>query len=460
MSEQPRPVNPLAALTLVIVFPRQTFRRLKRRPNWVVPLVFIVAAVIAKSLLSLESGVLDEVLRAEAMRTGVDIDVVRSGAPVAFAMSGVVGVPVVILLQSLFFMAVGRVFGGYCTFRTSLSTIAYASVPVGVGALAAAALLPLTHSPDLGADLSRFVDPATRPFLWGVARELGVVPIWFYVLVGIAASPVLGLGKRRARLATLTFAVVHIMIMSWLGVSEARSQEDPLESWLAEEGDHAVVHVARGTEPSVAREAAAAADSLAARVGAILGELPERIDCYVYSSVGEKERLTGNAALAHGVTWASAVHVAWEGEREVALARELAKVAGAEALGKMYNPFLGDGLALYAGGRWGGRAVGGIAAGLHADSELPGLRELVDPAGYDLVGERSREVAAGSFTAFLIDEMGLEGYRDFYSRVARTRVPLADALEQSLGDSLGGVEDDWMAYVARGHHRRDGRSTD
>lgn len=61
-----RPINPLSALTLVLVFPRRTFERLQIRPRWVLPLVFVVAAVLAKSLLALGSGVLDQVLESEA----------------------------------------------------------------------------------------------------------------------------------------------------------------------------------------------------------------------------------------------------------------------------------------------------------------------------------------------------------------------------------------------------------
>jgi hypothetical protein len=151
IAQQPqRSLNPLAALTLVLVFPGQTFRRLSERPNWIVPIAFVVAAVVAKSLLSLASGVLDPALQSEAFLTGADMDLVRRSAPMTFIASGVVGVPVVITVQALFLKAVGRLFDGLVPFKTSLSTIAYASVPIGVGALAAAALIPLTHSADIG----------------------------------------------------------------------------------------------------------------------------------------------------------------------------------------------------------------------------------------------------------------------------------------------------------------------
>ncbi len=40
-----RPLNPLAAMTLVLVYPRKTFERLVERPRWILPLVFVVLRV-------------------------------------------------------------------------------------------------------------------------------------------------------------------------------------------------------------------------------------------------------------------------------------------------------------------------------------------------------------------------------------------------------------------------------
>jgi len=444
----------------VLVFPRQTFQRLTVRPNWIVPIVFVVAAVIAKSLLSLGSGILDEALQAEAMQTGVDMEMVRQGAPMAFILSAVVGVPLVVLLQSLFFMAVGRLYGGYSSFKLSLSTIAYASVPVGVGALAAAALIPITHSPDLGADLTRLVDPGAQPFLWGAARELGAVPLWFYLLVGIAARPVLKLPKRRARLAAVTFAAIHILIMSWLGMTEARSMIDPMENWFEVETAHAVLHFPEETSDDAVGAARRATSLGEERVKSIAGAVPERIDLYFYSSVGQKERLTGNGAYAHSVTWANAVHVAWDGDRLVPLVREMAKVASARVLGKMYNPFVADGLATYAGAYWAGRPVSEAAAELMAGGEIPELRDLTDPGEYVALEPHAREIAAGSFTEFVIDEIGTGSYRELYSYVSRTRADVGAALERSLKDSLVGVENRWRSFIAVRDARVDGHPAD
>ena len=445
--EAPRALNPLAALTLVLVFPHRTFERLRERPHWVLPLLFIIAAVVAKSLLALESGVLDRVLESEAFLTGADIEEVRSGAPVAFVASGLIGVPVILLVQSLFYMVAGAVYGGRVRFVTALSAIGHASMPVGVGALAAAALIPVTHSADLGADLSRLVDPTVHPFLWGLARELGVIPLWFYALAAIAARPIFRLPRRRAWMAAGTFVIAHVVIMSYLGIGQARSQIDPHEGWSSAEVQGIVVHFPEGTRDEVATAVGAAAACASARADSIVGGYGGRIDCYVYPSRGEKERVTGNPDVAHGVTWASVVHVAGENRPEAALAREVAQVAGAQTLGKMYNPFIRDGLAVFAGADWRGRPVIEAARELHSATPLPGLADLIDPTTHARIDSEVSRPAAGAFTAFLMRELGEGAYRDLYGRVARTRAPVAASLEGAFGDSLRAIEASWISFI-------------
>ena len=445
-----RSVNPLAALTLVLVFPRRTFERLRERPHWVLPLLFVMAAVLAKSLLALESGILDRALENEAFLTGVDIADVRAGAPTAFVASGLIGIPVIVLLQALFYKVAGALFGGRARFATVLSAVAYASVPIGVGALAAAALIPVSHSADLGADLSRLVDPTVHPFLWGLTRELGVIPLWFYVLIAVAAGPVFRLSRRRAWAAAGVFVAVHIVIMSYLGIGQAKSQRDPHEGWASVEAPGVVLYFPEGASDVLAAEAASAAAAASERVAGILGAANERIDCYIYPSRGEKKRVTGNADIAHGVTWANAVHVAWWGSSDVALAREMAQVASARTLGKMYNPFVRNGLAVYVGAEWGGRPVIDVTRELRGASSLPGLADLVDPGAYARIDTRMSDPAAGAFTAFLMEELGESAYRDFYTYVARTRARVPDALEQALGDSMGAIEARWISFIETG----------
>ncbi len=446
-NREERPINPLAALTMVLVFPGQTFRRLMLRPNWIVPLLFVVLSVLVRRILTVQSGMMDEILRQQAVLTGGAIADLRS-ATVAFSViTALVSVPVVTLIQTLFLMLTARVFGGGSTFRRAFSAVAYASVPVGVGALALSALLPLTHSATLGANLAALLPPDSGRFLMSLGMELDLFYVWFFVLLGIAAVPVFGLQRKRARLAAATFAVFFVLVMSWIGSGAPAEGTGPLEGWTTVDTEQASMHFPEDTPQSAVDEAVLAADSAVERTRGVVGGSFGRIDCYVYPSLGEKTRVTGNSALAHSVAWADAVHVAWEGESDVELAREVGRLGAARVLGKMYNPFLADGLAVYVGRDVAGKPVAEVAAELHIEGSLPSLRTLVDPEAYaDLQGTIG-DAAAGSFTSFMLDDLGRESYREIYGYLARTQTPARGALERAFSDSLGAIEQEWASYI-------------
>lgn len=442
-----RTINPLAALTLVLLFPSQTFRRIALRPHWVVPLLFVVLSVLIRRILTVETGVMDEVLRTQAVLSGADIEGLRSAAVMFSVVTALVSVPVVTVIQTLFLMLSARAFGGGARFATAFSAVAYASVPVGVGALVLSALLPLTHSATLGANLAAFLPPDASPFVVSLAMELDLFYVWFFVLVGIAAGPVFGLTKKRARLAATVFATFFVLVMSWIGSGAPSEGANPLEGWRTVDTEEASVHFPGETPQNVVDDAVLAVDSAVVRTRSVVGGGFGRIECYVYPSLGEKTRVTGNAATAHGVAWADAVHVAWEGSADVMLTREVAKVGGARVLGKMYNPFLEDGLAVYVGRYIAGKPVAEVAAELHIEGSLPNLGDVVEPTGYSEVERAVGEAAAGSFTAFLMEDLGRESYREFYSYVSRTGAPLKGALERALSDSLGAIEQRWTSYI-------------
>lgn len=442
-----RPINPMAALTLVLVFPGQTFRRLATRPHWVVPIVFVVLAVLIRRILAVETGFMDDVLQREALLTGSDIGDLRSATIMFSVVTALVSVPAVTLVQTLFLMLSARLFRGTARFASAFSAVAYASVPVGVGALVLSALLPVTHSATVGANLAALLPAGGSPFLASLAMELDLFYVWFFVLVGIAAGPVFALSRVRSRLAAAAFAAFFVLVMSWIGAGAPQESEDPLAGWTAVDTAEATMYFPGDVPGGESDEIALVLDSAVRRTRAVVGRPFGRIDCYVYPSLGEKTRVTGNSALAHGVIWANTVHVAWEGSAGVALAREVAAVGATQVLGKMYDPFLSDGLSVWVGRYLSGKPVAEVAAELHIGGSLPPLGELVDPGAYSLTERRIGEAAAGSFTSFLIDELGLESYRELYSYESRRSVPLDGLLERALGDSLGAIEERWTSHI-------------
>jgi hypothetical protein len=210
-----RPVNPVAAMTLVLVFPRRTFERLRHRPHWFLPLLFVAGSSLLSAVYAVRGGFMDEFLRGEAARTGAAMPQVESSFLFRAILMAVVAVPLVTLLEAVLFRAAAALFGGRSRFSVVFGTVAYASIPAGVVALFFAALMSITGTARAGVHLGLLVDPVLHPALWSVARQIDLASLWFFTLLGIAAEPVFGLPRRKARLSALVFALVTIALMSF-----------------------------------------------------------------------------------------------------------------------------------------------------------------------------------------------------------------------------------------------------
>ncbi len=195
----PAPLNPLAAFTLVLAFPGRTFKRLKDNPHWIMPLFFVVLCSMVSGSYAVVGGHLNGFLESMALRTGQDPALTRSAFLASTVLASIVGVPLILLLESLFYKLAGMLRGGRAGFGLVFCTVAYASVPIGLGALVIAGLMAVTGSHTVGANLSFLVDGALHPVLWSIARQADLFSIWFFVLLGIAAEHIFELPKPRAR---------------------------------------------------------------------------------------------------------------------------------------------------------------------------------------------------------------------------------------------------------------------
>ncbi|MFH1688662.1 MAG: Yip1 family protein [Candidatus Eisenbacteria bacterium] len=455
-STETRPLNPLAALTLILVFPGRTFRRLTERPHWILPLAFVISAAVLSGLLAFSAGFMDEEVELRALLTGNDPVEIRSGTPAAMVISGIVGVTGATLLQTLLFMVVARLLGGRGTFRRAFSAVCHASVPIGVSAILLTALIPFTHTAMSGLNLTFTVDKASSPFLWGVASQSDLAVIWFLVLLGISGESVFGLPRRRARMAAAIFGVISVLGLGWMGRGEAIRSVNPFSDWSWRESQSVVLRYESDVFEETLEEILEACARTRERVKELTDADPggqkdtgfdKRIDCYLYASLEEKLRVTDNPAIAHRVEWAGAVHVAWVGGSEAALTREMFKLVSARAQGRLYTPLIRDGLAVYAGRTWGGRPVREEGADLLGRKVLPDLDMLVDAAMFVRLDERLSQPAAGSLMDFLFHEKGIEALRDLYADSAGRSDVAGALIESAFGDSLDAVEERWLEYL-------------
>jgi hypothetical protein len=452
----PAPLNPLAAFTLVLVFPGRTFRRLKDNPHWIMPLFFVVLCSMVSGGYAVIGGHLDGFLTSIALRAGQDPGLTRSAFLASAVLSSIVGVPLVLLLESLFYKLSGMLRGGRARFALVFSAVAYASVPVGLGALVIAGLMALTGSYSAGANLSFLVDHTRHPALWSIARQIDLFSIWFFILLGIAAEHVFELPRRRAREVGIIFAALYLFIMSVSGVGNAGQFDDPYESWTTVEvgGSGSAVVIHHGPELATNAAAAQLADAKTKLPGALaqaesaLGLTPvPRIDVYLYPSVDAKRAVTDNGELAHAVEWASAVHVAWVDGGERTFMREAAKVSAAASLGSMYNPFIRDGLGVAAAGVWGGEPLKAVAAAIRSGDDAVDLGTLLDPVEYGRLGSGTAQPLAGSFVEFVIATRGRDAFAALYRAQGEMTGPAVETVESAFGLSITEIDAQWTDHL-------------
>ena len=188
-SELPEP-SPLGAVAGAFVRPRETFESMRPHPRYWLPLILVVLAQVAFSVLLLQSGAVanDQLAKAEAKgATPEQVEHMRTffespAAPVIVGVGGLVTMAFIILLGSgvAFFMG-NLMMGGGITYRHYLSAQAHGAA---IGLLDQAIRTGIAWSKGtldirlglgnlLGDDIGpfgRILDAATDPFiLWSTA---------------------------------------------------------------------------------------------------------------------------------------------------------------------------------------------------------------------------------------------------------------------------------------------------
>ncbi|HET9940189.1 MAG TPA: YIP1 family protein [Candidatus Eisenbacteria bacterium] len=188
-SELPEP-SPLGAVAGVFVRPRETFESMRPHPRYWLPLILVVVAQVAFSMLVLQSGAVanDAVAKQEAKGAPPEqLEKMRAffespAAPVIIGVGGLVTMAFIILLGSgvAFFMG-NLMMGGGITYRHYLSAQAHGAA---IGLLDQAIRTGIAWSKGtldirlglgnlLGDDIGpfgRMLDAATDPFiLWSTA---------------------------------------------------------------------------------------------------------------------------------------------------------------------------------------------------------------------------------------------------------------------------------------------------
>jgi hypothetical protein len=173
---------------------------------------------------------------------------------------------------------------------------------------------------------------------------------------------------------------------------------------------------------------------------------PLSVDVYVYPDLRSKQSLTGSPSDGHATPMARALHLLRfdptpGGALEQLVVHEATHLLTHERWGPAGTPLLGEGVAVYIAGQYGGVALEQWAERLEA---APPITELLGP------GFRSRPEAevypiAGLLVAAAVELVGIEQVREhLYGATAPTWADAceragasADAIERALAHKLG-----------------------
>lgn len=200
----PEPMSFGARFAGVFHSPGSTFADIVRKPDWLAPLLILVASAVLFTEAMLWKVGMDRIIRMSleqspraAQMTPEQVEqAVTQGAKIGaiFAhVSAVLGAPIVMLIVAgLGLLIINAIFGKDLNFTTSYAVACYASLPGILGSLMGLAMIflgdverfnPQNPTPT---NLGFFLNPLeTAKPLYSLASSIDVFTVWFLILLGI-----------------------------------------------------------------------------------------------------------------------------------------------------------------------------------------------------------------------------------------------------------------------------------
>jgi len=218
----------------IYLAPERAFTRLKEKPNWLIPLIIVLAFNMLFVFVS--SHYVDwEKQRQAALERMRDrnvpqeqIDKATEGMDKFYSSPAMrYGVPVVsaliVGLLALLFLAVIYnvslpLFGGASDFKRTWAIVCNASLVAAPAAIVRGGLVLLKHSSEVTTSLLAAAPNLKQPFLKGLLAQLYIFDFWKFMLIAIGLKVVFGL--KGSKSYTVVFAVwlVVMLILALLGM--------------------------------------------------------------------------------------------------------------------------------------------------------------------------------------------------------------------------------------------------
>lgn len=230
-------VSPLGRIVGVIFSPKSTFADIVRKPNWLLPAIFlavlgaIVAVVLNQKMdwRDYMSQQIEKNSRTASLPPEQKQQQIEAGAKFAPIITYVFGIPaplvVVLIVAGVMMLAYNLMVGANVNYTTALAIVSHAFVPAMVGNLLL--LLVLFLKPPGTLDLENpvatnaavFLPEGSAKWLEALAKNVDLLAIWITLLIAVGFAAVNPKKLQGGTPFAIAFGVFAIYIVIRVGLA-------------------------------------------------------------------------------------------------------------------------------------------------------------------------------------------------------------------------------------------------
>lgn len=226
--------NPFSRLTGAFFAPVSTFESIARKPDWLVPLILIVALSIlsvfmVSSKIDVEASIREQLADRNMTEEQIDqaveigVKVQKFTMPIAIVMT-----PVMLVIIAGILLLAFRVMGGEVGFLQSFGITLYAWLPQALKGLVMSVLIALRDKVTqnevvtiLKSNLGFLADPIEKPIPFAILSSIDVFNFWTIALLGIGFA--FATKWPRPKAVTLVGVLYVVIILFKVGMAALQS---------------------------------------------------------------------------------------------------------------------------------------------------------------------------------------------------------------------------------------------
>ncbi len=215
-------MTPIQKMVGMLLSPSKTFEQIKIKPDWLIPMIFILFATLTVQLVSkpyfFNSRQYEKLIEDTVEKTGMDRESVESMMQkqmgIMMPIGGLVMTPIIILVfAGLFFFGGNIILGGTTDFRTMFSLNVYVGVIGSLGLLLKLPLIIAKGSTDILTNLAILM-PADmdETILYKLLNMIDVILIWQTVLLAMGFVIIYDWQQKKANTLVIGIWVLVITV--------------------------------------------------------------------------------------------------------------------------------------------------------------------------------------------------------------------------------------------------------